>query len=120
MNEEQAELFPKMTLAEERAEALRQMRAAIGLEFDGVESSFLCFTGTRRRKGELKAAFDLVAPRDNWKMPIDCTLLRSQVDRKLIIDAVHHYTGSTPTFHDVDAEWMRITAPGYWAHQSER
>jgi hypothetical protein len=45
------------------------------------------FSGAARRQSELTAAFDRVAPKGNWKNPIDC-----EVDAKADIADGYHLT----------------------------
>ena len=75
-----------------------------------------CYTGATRMQSELDAAFNLVAPRDNWKNSIDTTLpCRDPQCIASVVDAVVHFTGGVPTIHigrPTDA--IRVTAPGYY------
>jgi hypothetical protein len=74
-----------------------------------------------------KPIFDLVAPKDNWKGPIDATIEapREAGDReifcKLMVAAVQFYTGSMAVVEWTGVKsktgWpqMRVTAAGYYA-----
>lgn len=73
-----------------------------------------CHSGATRMQSELSAAFNLVAPKDNWKMPVDALLERGY-DEKLICDAVIHFTGSVPTFIKARSGRARVQAAGYYA-----
>lgn len=65
------------------------------------------------------AAFNAVAPRDNWKGRIDVVLARSTVRDlggvEVIREAVIFFTGSVPTIDDLDAGTVRVRAAGYYA-----
>lgn len=65
----------------------------------------------------LKEAFELVAPKPNWKLPIDATLpsITSIKKRNLIAFAVMFFTGSTATWSKTPGGKIRVTAPGYYA-----
>lgn len=66
---------------------------------------------------ELNDAFNLVANKENWKLPISATLpsITSASKRKLIAFAVTFYTGSVATFGKTASGKLLITAPGYYA-----
>jgi hypothetical protein len=77
-------------------------------------------------RGELSAAFDLVANRDNWKMPIDCTIQLTADQVALIREAVIFFAGCEATFRAPaqTVQWdngdnmvalYHVTAPGYYA-----
>lgn len=76
-----------------------------------------CTSGITRKQSELERAFDLIAPKQNWKMPIDMTLdyVMIPVDFALLTDACIHFTGSVPTFTYLKHPELRITAAGYYA-----
>lgn len=71
---------------------------------------------TDAKVAELKAAFDLVAPKDNWKMPIDITLHATDAEVAVIKEAITFYTGSVATVTALMGAigWVRITAAGYY------
>jgi len=71
-------------------------------------------SGKPRTQRELTDAFNLVAPRPNWKEAIDCTIPRP-FDADLISDAVVHFTGAVPTFGYAVAHVVHVRAPGYYA-----
>ena len=71
-----------------------------------------CHSGATRMQSELSAAFDLVAPKGNWKNPID-TELHGPVNVELIADAVIHFTGSVPVFR-VRGKTTFVKAAGYY------
>lgn len=68
-----------------------------------------------------KPFFDLVAPKDNWKNPIDATVRapRGKKDRELfkqmISQAVVFYTGCVPVILDLGDEEIGVKAVGYYA-----
>ena len=67
-----------------------------------------------------KPFFDLVAPKDNWKNPIDCKIdaPTNDADRWLfklmITKAVTFYAGSLATITD-DGKQIVVKARGYYA-----
>ena len=67
-------------------------------------------------QADLDAAFSLVAPKDNWKMPISATLpsITSIAKLKMIAFAITFFTGSTATFGKTAGGKILITAPGYY------
>lgn len=73
--------------------------------------------GHRCTRRELTAAFNRVARPDNWKFPIDMTLLLEPLDREVVREAVIFFTGSVPKFEydgccgDLTC---RVTADGYY------
>jgi len=65
-------------------------------------------------RAQLKAAFDIVKNRENWKYPID-TDIPSDSDFDMIEAAVIFFTGSVPFTADSDQDGMtRIMAAGYY------
>lgn len=68
-------------------------------------------------KAQLRTAFDLVADKANWKMPIDATVQYGDLDGDriaMIREAVIFFTGSVPTFTQLRYGWMRVRAAGYY------
>lgn len=81
---------------------------------------------------QLKEAFDLVQPVDNWKNPIDCRVYLSEGERELVSKAITHYTGGLAEFlpllinkgqvrvrrqrliDDGPQSLYRVIAPGYY------
>jgi hypothetical protein len=63
-------------------------------------------------QAELEAAFALVAPKPNWKMPIDAKLSKSTTVAEIakIKFAIMFFTGSEATFG-----YGSVKAPGYYA-----
>lgn len=72
-----------------------------------------CHSGAERWQSELSAAFDLVAPKANWKMPIDAEV-PAATDVTLISDAVIHFTGSKPELRS-RGKTLFVKAAGYYA-----
>ena len=69
-------------------------------------------------QAELDAAFALVAPKGNWKMPINATLPMASVtadDLAKIAFAVTFFTGSNATVSVTKTGKLFLTAPGYYA-----
>lgn len=71
---------------------------------------------------ELSAAFQRVQNRRNWKKPVDAVIIiENDEEMRLITQAVIHFTGSVPSFVEVDTPWRtdgkqryRVTADGYY------
>jgi hypothetical protein len=81
-----------------------------------------CISGRAVRLSELRAVFNLVADKNNWKNPIDSTVvLGGDLTKALVHEAIVFFTGSVPTFRKIsDASaayksWYRVTAPGYYS-----
>lgn len=72
-------------------------------------------------RGELSAAFDRVANRDNWKDRIDVVVdVANDVELATIREAVVFFTGSVPTFEPRPGAGLpgcryRVRAAGYYA-----
>lgn len=63
---------------------------------------------------ELKAAFELVENKTNWKLPIDTTIESKQVD--VVRDAVPFFTGSIAHFTPImGTDKVRVQASGYYS-----
>lgn len=71
-------------------------------------------------RGELCIAFDAVANRDNWKLPVDKTVDLDSYTLALVREAVIFYTGSVPTFEALTGTTTsgvgryRVRAAGYY------
>lgn len=68
----------------------------------------------------LRHVFSFVEPKDNWKGPIDHTVLLDtlNVDRDVIARAVMFMTGSEARFEEVTKDGfpgVRVRAAGYYA-----
>ena len=72
---------------------------------------------TEARQAELKAAFERVENKSNWKLPIDATIeLENPIqDAILISDAVIHFAGCVPTIWHMEGNKYRVVAIGYYA-----
>lgn len=68
-------------------------------------------------RAELRIGFDLVAPKDNWKMPINAAIPEGLSGRELmaIQAGIEFYTASTPAFEMVGGRVTRVRAAGYYA-----
>src|SRR5262245_10840743 len=74
---------------------------------------------------ELSLAFDAVAPRDDWKNPIERVLHLDADTLALVRRAVAFFTGSEPTFEQIGTELpgdpgvglYRVRAAGYYGNQ---
>lgn len=74
-----------------------------------------CFSGVTRMQSELTEAFDLVANKSHWKLPIKAKLA-TDTDPNImeIRDAIVHFTGSVPTF-SFGPSAVLVEAAGYYA-----
>lgn len=84
------------------------------LSADYPVSTYTGAPGETRMQSELADAFNLVANKENWKLPIDVTLDMADVNIRLIVDAVVHFTGSVPSFTYIENR-IHIRAAGYYA-----
>lgn len=79
-----------------------------------ADYSVKCFSGVTRMQSELTKAFDLVANKENWKLPVKAVLLtETSPDIMAIRDAVIHFTGSVPTFTFGKTKVL-VKATGYY------
>jgi hypothetical protein len=65
---------------------------------------------------ELSAAFQRVQNRKNWKNRVNAVItIENDEEMRLITQAVIHFTGSVPSFVEVDGKQRhRVTADGYY------
>jgi hypothetical protein len=73
--------------------------------------------------GELWAALLKVAPRNDWKNPIDCCVDLNDFEMAMVRRAVIYFTASVPTIEPqvgatAPRRRYRVRAAGYWASQS--
>lgn len=67
-------------------------------------------------QGELRAAFELVENKANWKYPLDCTVsVANDREMEVIRAAVMFFTGSEATFAFKAPNRYRVQAIGYYA-----
>jgi hypothetical protein len=71
-------------------------------------------TGMNYSRAELKAAFELVENKENWKLPIDAVVpYESKLDQ--IREAVIFFAGCTPRFTLSPSKgFVRVRAAGYY------
>lgn len=69
-------------------------------------------TGTKYSRAELKAAFDAVCDRSNWKNPVQGTILPK--DEDVTREAVIFFTGSVPKFRARPSGRLLVEAAGYY------
>jgi hypothetical protein len=63
---------------------------------------------------ELRDAFELVRPAENWKLPIDATVPEG-TDTDVILAAVCYFTGG-PAFFEANGDGtIHVTGAGYYA-----
>jgi len=64
---------------------------------------------------QLLAAFNKVANKTNWKLPIDKKVSLSSVDEvDLVVEAIIHFTGSVPSYDQLDGDVYHFQAQGYY------
>lgn len=80
-----------------------------GAKYEGLHEKL----GFEAAQGILGTAFNLVAPKANWKNKIDATV-PSGTDVDLIFTAVVHHTGSIPTFKLLKSGEISVKAKGYY------
>lgn len=89
------------------------------IEAESAAEIVVCVGGRGVTRRELTAAFNRVAPRDNWKLPIDVTIDTTPEERLMIAEAITFFTGSVAKFEPrgelAPLSPFRITAPGYYA-----
>ena len=64
-------------------------------------------------RGELRAAFDLVADPTDWKNPINAVVDPDEQTKVMIYEAVRFFTGCTPKFTRLNR--YRVTTSGFRA-----
>lgn len=72
-----------------------------------------CFSGKLRMQSALNAAFDKVADKANWKLPVEAVIDAGELE--LIADAVVHFTGSELSSVTESEGKLRVFAKGYYA-----
>lgn len=96
------------------------MRSDYPIDLASIRADFdvTCYSGATRKQSELDYLFNLVAPKDNWKNPIDARVPVETIAATGITalrDAIVHFVGSDPDVtHDDAAGIVRFTAPGYY------
>ena len=70
-------------------------------------------TGTRYSRDQLKAAFDMVANPENWKLEVRGTIPAPAWD--VVREAVVFFTGSVPSYTVREDGRLDVTALGYYA-----
>lgn len=65
---------------------------------------------------QLKASFDLVCDKTNWKLPISAILPGDSPKAALdqLAFAITFYTGSVATISKTKSGKLKVTAPGYY------
>lgn len=114
---EQAEVAANNAhVAVERAEwekALQSAKNLIGwLEEINAEAEVVTEQGWTR--GQMRATFDRVADRRDWKAEIWTIVPRlTEEDRAMIREAVGFFTATLPIFRELDDEKTEVRATGY-------
>lgn len=76
------------------------------------QGGFLAYY-TDAKVAALKAAFELVEPKPNWKAPINAVVPRTApIDE--IVEAVAFYTGAKAKVKPAGGKSVRIIAAGYY------
>jgi hypothetical protein len=69
---------------------------------------------TKYSREELKAAFELVENKTNWKLPIDRTI--DSKDVEVVGKAIPYFTGSIAHFTPImGTDKVRVQASGYYS-----
>jgi hypothetical protein len=79
------------------------------LKFEGLYEKL----GYEAAQGILGTAFNLVAPKPNWKAPVKATV-DAGADVDLLYTAVVHFTGSVPVFKLNADGTISVKADGYY------
>jgi hypothetical protein len=69
-------------------------------------------------RGDLSDAFDHVADKSNWKLPVRATIDTRKVSLEMVKEAVVFFTGSVPTFSQLGRDgqpFFQVRAAGYYA-----
>jgi len=69
-------------------------------------------TGTKYSRAELKAAFELVEDKTNWKNPIN-KVVGADANLDMIREAVIFFAGCVPTY-TLEGTSYRVKAVGYY------
>lgn len=73
------------------------------------------YSGREYWQSHLNEMFKLVAPKDNWKKPIECVLNYNDLDFVALNDAIVHFTGGQATIQFIDKISIRVMSPGYYS-----
>lgn len=65
-------------------------------------------------EADLKNAFDDVADKTNWKMPIKMAIVRN-TRLNITLDAIEHYAGGRAVSEERNPHTAYVSAPGYYA-----
>jgi len=96
----------ELRLEHDRLKGEVKIRAQLGAIGGGYEFTV----------GELRDAFEKVADRENWKMPVKAfASLRTDRERKRMREAVMFMTGSVPTITRTRGTIHKVVADGYYA-----
>lgn len=80
------------------------------------EAKRLAFEASTFHEGflirDLRAAFDAVANRENWKMPIGAAIKAE--DREVTAKGIEFFTGSKATFESLPNGKLLVSAEGYY------
>lgn len=64
-------------------------------------------------EAEMKAAWELVAPAEHWKAPINAVIPAEK--RAVVAEAIAFYTACEAVFAEEEEGKLRVTAAGYWS-----
>lgn len=64
-------------------------------------------------EAEMEAAWELVAPAEHWKAPIEAVIPASKA--AVVAEAIAFYTATAAEFAEAGEGELRVTAAGYWA-----
>ena len=81
-----------------------------------MEDEFVAWLNGRPvTRGELRAAFDLVADPTDWKNPINAVVDLDEQTKTIVHEAVRLFTGCTPKFTYLSTKRYRVTTAGFRA-----
>jgi hypothetical protein len=91
------------------------------VDFDGRNQIVAKVLGRDVTRGELSEAFDKVADKANWKMPIDATVGLNTRELVMLTEAIVFFTGCVPNFTLIPGEARgkrrkryQVKAAGYY------
>ena len=74
-------------------------------------------TGSIYSRAELEEAFKLVQDKQHWKGPVKGIVANDKVD--IVRESVNFFAYGNVTAQPYGKNRTRITAPGYWAYESQ-
>jgi hypothetical protein len=111
--------YDPSTLEAARAICARATPGTVASQQDDVGGDELAFHSASGQKVTRRVAtnlFNMVAPKDNWKNPIDATvLIYDESTLSNLVTAIQFFTGSVATVSKLGSCKYHILAAGYYA-----